>query len=263
MKYRTSYAVRAAEMNPDYTLKAHYVGMYFQECFAEYAASRNVAAFDVEKRGLTWLTSDVRMEFVGQMPRWRELVDVDVWLHKTTAARMYVNFRMYHGSSEIARGATIQLIADINTRRPVRAEQIAEAFDLAPDVVFDDPFGKITQFDNGCCASEGMSQTIQTVRFDDLDFNHHLNNVRYIPRGLEAIPIDYRLSHRLVSCRPVRISHHLAGRLVRPPRLPHPIAPRNTCNTGLPVHVLPYGKRDTAVLSDACIAVPSWPKRYR
>ena len=201
MKYRTSYAVRAAEMNPDYTLKAHYVGMYFQECFAEYAASRNVAAFDVEKRGLTWLTSDVKMEFVGQMPRWRELVDVDVWLYKTTAARMYVNFRMYHGSSEIAKGATIQLIADINTRRPVRAEQIAEAFDLDSDVVFDDPFGKITQFDNGCCTSEGMSQTIQTVRFDDLDFNHHLNNVRYIPRGLEAIPIDYRLTHRLVSCR--------------------------------------------------------------
>ena len=131
-------------MNPDYTLKAHYVGMYFQECFAEYAASRNVAAFDVEKRGLTWLTSDVKMEFVGQMPRWRELVDVDVWLYKTTAARMYVNFRMYHGSSEIARGTTIQLIADINTRRPVRAEQIAEAFDLDSDVVFDDPFGKIT-----------------------------------------------------------------------------------------------------------------------
>lgn len=202
MKFRKSYAVRAAEMNPDYTLKSHYVGMYFQECFAEYAAAKSVAAYDVAKNSLTWLTSDVKMEFVGDMPVWREAVDVEVWLRKFTAARMYVDFRMYHGGGEIARGATVQLLADLNTHRPVRAETVVGRFELDADCVFpDENFAKIVPFDNGCCASEGMSQTVQVVRFDDLDFNGHLNNVRYIPRALEAIPIEYRLSHVLSECR--------------------------------------------------------------
>lgn len=39
MKFEKTYPVRAAEMSPEYRLKKYYVGMYFQECFAEYAAS--------------------------------------------------------------------------------------------------------------------------------------------------------------------------------------------------------------------------------
>ena len=47
---------------------------------------------------------------------------------------------------------------------------------------------------------------VQTVRFDELDFNMHLNNVRYIPRALEAIDKDYRICHMLKSYR-IRFEH--------------------------------------------------------
>lgn len=46
MKFEKTYPVRAAEMSPEYRLKKYYIGMYFQECFAEYAASVGLAAFD-------------------------------------------------------------------------------------------------------------------------------------------------------------------------------------------------------------------------
>ena len=53
-------------MSPEYRLKKYYIGMYFQECFAEYAASVGLAAFDTAKIGRTWLASDARVDFTGK-----------------------------------------------------------------------------------------------------------------------------------------------------------------------------------------------------
>ncbi len=202
MKFTRTYSVRGSEINPDYTLKDYYLGMYFQECFAEYAASKGAAAYDVAKIGLTWITSDIRMEFFPPMPLWRDSIGVSVWIHKTGAARMFVNFKAECGNKTLAKGASIQLIADMETHKPQKLGRIAGLFEIDSEHVFEgEHFDKIGQFDNGCCADFGMTQTTQTVRYDDLDFNMHLNNVRYIPRALEAVPIEYRLSHSLMGYR--------------------------------------------------------------
>ena len=47
----------------------------------------------------------------------------------------------------------------------------------------------------------GIFETSQVVRFDELDFNMHLNNVRYVPRALEALPENFRAGHKLLSYR--------------------------------------------------------------
>lgn len=53
MKFARTYNVRSSEITPEYTLKDYYIGMYFQECFAEYVSSKKLAAFDLIKLGLT------------------------------------------------------------------------------------------------------------------------------------------------------------------------------------------------------------------
>ena len=35
------------------------------------------------------------------------------------------------------------------------------------------------------------------VRFDDIDFNSHLTNVKYLPRAVEALPDDFLISRKL------------------------------------------------------------------
>lgn len=202
MKFCNTYNVRSSEISPEFLMKDYFAGMYFQECFAEYCAARKVAGYDISELGLTWLTSDNRAEFFQPMPFWRSEVKITTWIYKRTPVRIFVNFTAESEGRKIAQGSAIQLIADAKSHRPQRVDLVADKFDLDPETIFDnDDFGKIEMFDNGCCSTEGMNSITQVVRFDDLDFNMHLNNVRYIPRGLEAIDVNYRLCHRLKSYR--------------------------------------------------------------
>ena len=68
MKFSRIYNVRSSEITPEYKLKEFYIGMYFQECFAEYMASKGLAAYDLAKSGQTWLTSDVQIDYLQEMP---------------------------------------------------------------------------------------------------------------------------------------------------------------------------------------------------
>ncbi len=202
MKFTRTYKVRSSEINPQYLLKEHFIGMYFQECFAEYAASVELAAYDLSKRGLTWLTSASCVEFLSDMPFWRDEVEVAAWVCKASSARLFVGFCALSGGREIAGGCATHLIADIDTHKPQPLGEIAARFGPpCGDTAAISGLGKIEPFDNGCCADIGVSQTTQFVRFDDLDFNMHLNNVKYIPRALESVPFEYRLGHKLAKYR--------------------------------------------------------------
>lgn len=202
MKFVRTYGVRSSEMNPDYSLKEYFLGMYYQECFAEFCAERGVAAYDVARAGLTWLTSASRVDFTSPlMPLWRQRVRMEVWLSRTTGVKMFSDWRAYSEDTEIARGRSVQLVADLKTHRPVRAASVAERLGTDPDSVFDETavghFAIPSDAQNSPQTSAGS--TVQKVRFDDLDFNLHLNNVRYIPRALESVDIAYRHTHRLAS----------------------------------------------------------------
>ena len=197
MKFLRTYSVRSSEIDPFYRLKDFYIGFYFQEAFAEYAASKELAAYDVAKLGLTWLTTDVRIDFSGKMPLWRDRVEMAVWLWKAGGVRICMNFSATANGAEIARGCGVNLIADAKSRKPVRAAEFAARFVQCEEPVFEDEtFGKIVPIEEG-----ETTETSQVVRFDDLDFNRHLNSVKYVPRALEAVPIEYRLAHPLKSYR--------------------------------------------------------------
>ena len=198
MRFSRIYNVRSSEITPEYKLKEFYIGMYFQECFAEYMASKGLAAYDLAKSGQTWLTSDVQIDYLQEMPFWREPVEMQVWVRQISAIRIYVDFEAIHKSSVIARGSSIQLIAEKSTHHPIKNATIASISSLSlihesalPGVEFKkiDPFGG------------EYSKTSQVVRYDDLDFNMHLNNVKYVPRALESIPQEFRNSHTLKEYR--------------------------------------------------------------
>lgn len=208
MKFRNTYRVRSSEITPDYEMREYYVGMYFQECFAEYAVAHKCAAPDLAKLGLTWITMGGAVKFFPPMPVWRDPVEVSAWVCEIGGVKIRTNFEAACGGRKIACGSTVNFIADLQTHKPQKASSVAGMLEVCKDSVDipDHAFEKIEMFDNGCCASEGMNMIVQTVRFDELDFNMHLNNVRYIPRALEAIDKDYRICHMLKSYR-IRFEH--------------------------------------------------------
>lgn len=194
MKFSSVYNVRSSEISPEYKLKEFYIGMYFQECFAEYMASKNLAAYDLAKSGATWLTTDVQIQYLNKMPFWREPVEMRVWVRDISAVRIYVDFEALHNSAAIAKGSSIHLVAEKSSHRPIKTADIGKISELpinAEPALPDSDFKKIEPFEG-----EAFT-TSQVVRYDDLDFNMHLNNVKYVPRALESIPLEFRNSHSL------------------------------------------------------------------
>lgn len=191
-KFSNTYAVRGSEIATDYRLRNFYVSFYFQECFAEYTASKKMAGYDMAKVGLTWLISDVSVEICGRLPFWRAPVTVEIWTYDINQIFVTLNFTLKENGNIFAKGACRALIADTANHKPQRLGDYEKNFAKIDEPGFDnDPFKRLE------LSGSRIGQTLQVVRVADLDFNMHLNNVRYLPRMFESMPSEITSSRRL------------------------------------------------------------------
>ena len=62
MKYRSVYPVTCAEMDAHYRLTVDGVMTYHEDAVAKYLTTLNLAAFDLQKDGSTWIISEINMD---------------------------------------------------------------------------------------------------------------------------------------------------------------------------------------------------------
>lgn len=191
--FTATYTVRAAEIDQNFLLRRTAASAYFQECFAEYATSKTLAAFDLFKEGLTWLTSDMIVEFAPQMPFWREKIDLSVWVRPSNSSiKIFIDFLGKCNGEQVFAGTSIQLIADLKAHRPQKSDALAARFERLDKCAVSNPvFEKIPDI------AAPQNTISKVVRSFDLDFNNHLNNVQYLPISFEAIPPQFRAEHKL------------------------------------------------------------------
>lgn len=193
-KFSNTYSVRGSELAPDYRLRNFYVCSYFQECFAEFMTLKNMAGYDMQRVGLTWLMSDISAEICDTLPFWRTPVKVEVWTREINPIFVVVNFTLRDCEKIFARGSTRALLADSKTHKPQRFGKYAEKFEACEcGEKLENPFKKFE------IEGEKIGETLQEVRVPDLDFNLHLNNVRYLPRMFESMPAEITASGALKS----------------------------------------------------------------
>ena len=191
--FTQSYPVRAAEIDRDFLMRRTAAAAYFQECFAQYAASKTLAAYDVFKLGLTWLTSDMIVEFAPQMPFWREKIDVSAWVRPANSSiKIFVDFVGKCNGEKVFCGTSVQLIADLAAHRPAKSDALVSRFERREECAVESPvFEKIPDID------QPQNSISKIVRSFDLDFNNHLNNVHYLPISFEALPAEFRAKRKL------------------------------------------------------------------
>ena len=196
MSFNARYGVRSSEIGEDYRLKESGAAYFFQECAAEYFASKGFAGYDMARRGLTWLMGGIEARFSAPMQFWREPVYVSVWIRGGSAARMYADFEMAgEDGRAFALGEASYIAAEIEDRKPLKIAEFLSAFEADPrcalggfEGIFD-VCGKIP--------SAPYPPVSRKVRADDIDFNSHLTNVKYLPRAIEALPDEFIARRRL------------------------------------------------------------------
>ena len=172
----------------------------------------NVAGADAKKNGISadvlmqqnrsWVLSRLSVE-LDRLPEQYEEYSVATWVNPHTSRFISTrNFELSDVNGKIFGRALSQwCVIDFVRRMPVVLEEVEGLFD--PDYYCDEP--------SPCEAPRkvrGVEPAVtrkHEVRYSDIDFNRHVNTMRYIRMMLNTLPIEY-----LTEPRPLRLDIHFA-----------------------------------------------------
>ncbi|MGN0014265.1 MAG: acyl-[acyl-carrier-protein] thioesterase [Candidatus Gastranaerophilaceae bacterium] len=193
-KYIKTYTVSWGDLDVNYRLTNISAIKYFQETFALYCAANNVAAFDICSKNLVWVISDLRVNFFGAMPFWSENFSVEIWISEKSKMKTYCDFKIYFKNSIIAEGDSCWYLLDMQTRRPVKSDEILNCLKVFNEKIFEQREKQIFLSEK-----EKICEKKHEVTVHDLDFNYHVNNLAYIRMLEETIPSNFAKEYDLFS----------------------------------------------------------------
>lgn len=189
----THYSLHGTEMDHTFHLKPLLTAAVFHDAFARLNYELETSAIHLEKLGLSWVLSDMHLEFEGKLPYWREPYSVEVWVRKNQQVRIFADFIAINGYGEaFARGTSVWLVIDQQTRQPVIKPDLLNRFTIENRAA-------IPGFRFSILPESGTVINTATIRIgvNDIDFNLHLNSVRYLGGGIDALGKEFLFSHRL------------------------------------------------------------------
>ena len=173
----------------------------------------SVAGLDARKNGIgadtlmldgrTWVLSRMSVEF-DRMPEQFESFDIATWINPHTSRLVSTrNFEMLDSEGkQFGRGVSQWCVIDYEKRMLVTLDKIEHL--VAPNYPCDEP--------SPCEPPRkvrGIEPTVirqRQVVYSDIDFNRHVNTMRYIRMMLNTLPIEY-----LTDNRPMRLDIHFAN----------------------------------------------------
>jgi acyl-ACP thioesterase len=193
--YTTRYTLHGTEIDHTFHLKPMLTASVFHDTFARLSYELEVSALHLQPLGFSWVLSDMHLEFTGKRPFWRESYSLTVWVRRNQNVRIFTDFQAFDNQgAEFARGTSIWLLIDTNTRQPVMNNQVFSKFEVTKREAI--PGFRFTSLSEG---ENTVASEKQKVNVSDLDFNLHLNSIRYLGGGIEALGSDFLLKNSVES----------------------------------------------------------------
>ena len=167
------------------------------------ARKNGISADTLMLDGRTWVLSRMSVEF-DRMPEQFENFDIATWINPHTSRLLSTrNFELLTPEGEqFGRGVSQWCVIDYEKRALVSLEEIEHLID--PAYPCDEP--------SPCDPPRKVRGIVPTVTrqrqvvYSDIDFNRHVNTMRYIRMMLNTLPIEY-----LTDNRPMRLDIHFAN----------------------------------------------------
>lgn len=171
----------------------------FQDMASEHAARLNISGVDLAKQNYKWVITRYRIFFLRSIA-WLEPVRVQTW--RTPHKNLYEirQFRIYDSDQNPVVTATGEwVMINSHTQKPVRLDRF-----LPGELLNTDPPGPLP-FQEIILPDTFDRQAEFTVRFQDMDLNHHTNNGVYAGWAVETVPLAFLQRY---ACRSLDISFH-------------------------------------------------------
>ncbi len=166
----------------------------------------NIAGEDATKRGFgidaitqenhTWVLSRFAVE-LSELPALNDTFDITTWI---AAYNRLLSTRLFSiassGGQSIGEAVSQWCMMDIESRHAVDLTPLHEAY--SEHIYPDDKVS--VSLSRRLPSLEATQERIYRVEYSDVDFNCHLNSLRYIDLMLNMLPVDV-----LTESRPMRI----------------------------------------------------------
>lgn len=154
----------------------------------------NVAGLDAHNKGfgvdalmgqsVTWVLSRLAVDIVAQ-PAQYENVEIDTWVNDFNRLSSTRNFVMRKGESVMASGVSQWCMFDMQKRQSVDMSMLKDVYVRAM-VDAPSPIAMPARLR----AIEPQTTMSRPVVYSDIDFNRHVNTLRYIDLIFDTLPLD-------------------------------------------------------------------------
>lgn len=173
--YTVPFRVRSYEVNKSGKTNLASICNYFQEIAGIHAHHLSFDISQLNEKGQTWVLYKMHV-IANRFPnRWDD-ISVTTWPSSGDGIRAFRDYELKTENGDlIAKAVSQWMVLDTETKRPVRmpAEIMKLGLKDRPHTVEPDKTPIKPLLSNG-------AEMITTVGLNDLDMNHHVNNVKYI-----------------------------------------------------------------------------------
>ncbi|MDD8030999.1 MAG: thioesterase [Acidobacteriota bacterium] len=177
----------------DYQGRAHLSALmnYLQDAARQHSIRDHFSVFELFDKGLTWVVSRYHLK-IDRYPELGEKIQVKTWASGKFGYYALRDFEIYDTSQkQLAVATSSWMIIELNSRRPVKVENLFPDSLILPARILDDDFAVLP------IVERLDYKTSFRVCFEDLDFNRHVNNVVYSRWAVEGMPQEVLFSSRV------------------------------------------------------------------
>lgn len=182
----TSYKYRIEPQDVDFTLRASASSII--------SYMLNVAGVDADNKGFgvaalqdnkhTWVLSRLGIEIIHQAEQYSN-IEIDTWVNEFNRLSSTRNFRMRLGDELLAAGVSQWCMLNMETRQVVDMSLLKDTYERAM-VDTPSPIAAPARLRS----TEYTVQSERPVVYSDIDFNRHVNTLRYVDMVFDAISLE-------------------------------------------------------------------------
>jgi acyl-ACP thioesterase len=182
----SSYPFTIQPENVDFTLRASAASII--------SYMLNVAGTDAHRKGFgvealqghsfTWVLSRLAVE-ISTQPRQYTDIEIDTWVNEFNRLSSTRNFKMRIGDEVIAAGVSQWCMLNMETRQAVDMTLLKDVYERAM-VAEASPIAAPARLRD----VEPQISVSRPVVYSDIDFNRHVNTLRYIDLIFDTLPLE-------------------------------------------------------------------------
>lgn len=190
--YTHRYFLTAGECNAEGQMPVTLITARLIEVATEHANSLGIGYATLIKLNLAWVLSRVSIEIIS-LPGINDEYTVETWIESTNRLFSERCFKITGSDGRVyAHARTTWAAIDITSRRAANPGQLGEVmFPLNPPVCPVEAARRMSPL------PDNAEKSAYTFGYTDLDFNRHVNTVRYIDLILGHWTLDWHDSHEI------------------------------------------------------------------